>query len=543
MLRSKKAPYVVMILIVILGIVGFSMNSQVMADVHTLSKSQLNKFFHVVQLVKMYYVEDVEWDKAIAGAISGMLSKLDPHSVYIEPKKVERNKESFSGHYEGIGIEFDVIDGYITVISPIAGSPSDRLGLLPGDKIIKINGKSAYGIKRSEVPKKLKGPKGTTVEVTILREGEEEPFDLTIERDVIPIFTVTTHFMADDSTGYIMVNRFASTTTEETEKAIKDLLKQGMKRLILDLRGNPGGYLHEAVKMAGKFIAGHKLIVETRGRDERVHEQFFSDQWRTGPVYSFPLVILIDRGSASASEIVSGAIQDYDRGLIVGYNSFGKGLVQKEFPLSDGSAVRVTTAKYYTPSGRLIQRPYKGKDVEEYYQELGDTTLTSEDSLANRPKYYTQAGRVVYGGGGIMPDIEVPFKSYSKSPKLRNKMMVKRVYFDFANHFAKEHPEYKTDVKTFYQKFKVSDELFEEFKRYCREKDVKFEDEEFDKDREYISVGLKAQLAEQYWGRDAYYYIVRHHDNQFITALNSFDEANRIAILGHGKNDQNGSNN
>ncbi len=532
MLRNKRTSMYFIILILLLGGLGLFLNQTVIANIHDLSKKQIDKFFKVVQLVKYYYVEDVEWDNVLAGAISGMLSKLDPHSVYIEPKKVEANKESFQGHYEGIGIQFDVIDGYITVISPIAGSPSDRLGIRAGDKIVKIDGKSAIGIDRDEVPKKLKGPKGTKVNVTIVREGLDEPLELTIIRDVIPIYTVTTRFMADDSTGYIWVNRFAATTSQETEEAIQELLRKGMKRLILDLRGNPGGYLHEAVKMAGKFLPGHMLVVETRGRNDRVNEQFYTDQWRPGPVYDFPLIILIDRGSASASEIVSGAIQDYDRGLIVGTNSFGKGLVQKEFPLNDGSAVRITTAKYYTPSGRCIQRNYKGKKVTEYYRESADTTWSSEDSLKNRPQFKTRGGRIVYGGGGIRPDVVIPYKSFSKSPKLTNKMFVKRLFFEFATQYGSHHPALKTDLDTYLNNFRISDEILDDFKNYCVEKGVKMDEEAFARDRKFISTRLKAEIARYFWEKDGFYYILLHADNQFRKALNLFDEAKRIAMLG-----------
>lgn len=532
MIRNRKTPILVISLLLLFGSLGIVLNHNVIADVQDLSKKQINKFMRVASLVKYYYVEDVNWDKAIEGAISGMLAKLDPHSVYIEPKASKSNKESFSGHYEGIGIEFDVIGGYITVISPIAGSPSERLGLMAGDKIVKIDGKSAIGIDRDDVPKKLKGPKGTEVVVTIVRNGVEEPFDITIIRDVIPIYTIYTKFMADDSTGYIWINRFAATTTQETKQALKELSQQGMKRLIMDLRGNPGGYLNEAVKLAGFFIPGHQLIVETRGRDDRSDEKFYSDQWRRSAIYDFPLIVMIDRGSASASEIVSGAIQDYDRGLIIGRNSFGKGLVQKEFPLSDGSTVRITTAKYYTPSGRLIQRNYKGKKVQEYYAESADTTWTSEDSLKSRPQFKTRGGRVVYGGGGIHPDIVVPYKSYSKSPKLTNKMSVKRTFFEYAAQIIDSHKELsKYSLQKFNNTFKVSQKMMEGFKSFCKKKEIKVDEEAFEKDNKYISTRIKAEIARHFWERSGFYYVILHNDNQFYSALHSFGEARKIAML------------
>jgi carboxyl-terminal processing protease len=536
MISNKKTSFYVIILVLIFGSIGIILNQNLFADYEDLSRKQVDKILRVIQLVKYYYVEDVEWDVAIEGAISGLLSRLDPHSVYIEPKKVERNKEDFSGQYEGIGIEFDVINGYITVITPIAGSPADLLGLQSGDKIVKIDGKSAIGIERNDVPKKLKGPKGTEVVVTIIREGVRGQFDLTIVRDVIPIYTVTTKFMADDSTGYIWVNRFAATTSSETEEALQALSNQGMRRLILDLRSNPGGYLHEAVKLVGKFIPGHRMVVETRGKNDRVDEKFYSDQWRkNGKTYKFPLIILIDRGSASASEIVAGAIQDYDRGLILGTNSFGKGLVQKEFSLADGSAVRVTTARYYTPSGRLIQRKYKGKNPNEYYTEAVDTSWASEDSLVNRPQYWTKAGRLVYGGGGIRPDVILPYESFSKSAKLVSKMFEKRSFFEFASRYATHHPQIKTTLKRFQNEFKAPESILSEFKQFCLEQGVEIEDPIFDRDVEYISSRLKAEIARHFWEKDGFYYVWLHHDNQFISALNSFNEANRIAMLSESK--------
>jgi carboxyl-terminal processing protease len=532
MINHKKTSFYVLILLLVFGSVGFIINQSLFADYEQFSRKHWDKIRRVVELVNYYYVEDVEWDDAVEGAVVGMLNRLDPHSVYIEPQKVERNKEDFSGKYEGIGIEFEVINGYITVITPIAGSPAEQVGLHSGDRIVKIDGKSAIGIDRDDVPKKLKGPKGTKVNVTIVRDGVDEPFDVIITRDVIPISTVTTKFMADDSTGYVWVNRFAATTSIETEQAIQDLLNEGMKRLILDLRGNPGGYLHEAVKVAGKFLPGHQLIVETRGKNERIDDKFYSDQWQENEKsYTFPLIVMIDKGSASASEIVAGAIQDYDRGLILGTNSFGKGLVQKEFTLNDGSAVRITTAKYFTPSGRLIQRDYKGKNVNDYYAELADTAWVSEDSLENRPQYQTRAGRLVYGGGGIRPDIIIQYESYSKSPKLINQMFSKRLFFEFANKYDTKNKNFKGGFKNFAKEFEVTYLILEEFKSFCIEQGINIDESAFQKDQHYISARIKAEIARHFWDKDGFYYVWLSQDNQFLTALKSFKEAKRIALL------------
>ena len=532
MIKKHRLSTLLILGIVFFSAIGFVLSRNVFADVNSSITSQLNKLYKVIQLAQMYYVEDINWDKTIEGAISGMLEKMDPHSVYIPPKKAKENEESFSGEYEGIGIQFDVINGYLTVIAPIPGSPSDKLGIRAGDRIIKINGKSAIGISRDEVPKKLKGPKGTTVEVTIVREGVEEPFDLTITRDVIPISTITASFLVDDSTGYIWVNRFAAITAKEVEEKLMELEKKNLKRLVLDLRWNSGGYLHEAVKLAGKFIPGHRLIVYTKGRSGRVDEEYFADQFGRRIVRNYPLIVLINRGSASASEIVAGAIQDYDRGLIVGENSFGKGLVQKQFRLQDGSAVRITTAKYYTPSGRCIQRNYKGKKLEEYYSEIPDSTWTTEDSLKNRPLFYTlERHREVYGGGGIQPDFYIKYTTFSKSPKLTNQILRKRLFFDFTTEYCARHPELNTSLREFQRTFEVSSRVLEEFKQYCIEKGIEVNDADFEKDIDYIKLRLKAEIARHFWDNNGYYYVTLNQDHQFLKAMELFDEARKLAML------------
>ncbi len=533
MKRPKRIAAVFIVFIVVLSAVGILFTPKLFADLQGLTRQQIKKFMSVVQLVQIYYVEPVEWDTTIEGAISGMLEKLDPHSVYIPAEKMKEVKENFSAKFEGIGIQFDVIDGYLTVIAPIEGSPSDRLGIRSGDRIIKINGKSAIGITREEVIKKLRGPKGTTVRVTILREGLEEPLEFTIVRDVIPIRTVTTRFMVDDSTGYIKVNRFAATTSQEVEDALVELERNDMKRLILDLRNNPGGYLHEAVKLAGKFIPGHRLIVYTQGRSGRIEDEYYSDQFGRRLVRTYPLIVLIDRGSASASEIVAGAIQDYDRGLIVGTNSFGKGLVQKEFPLNDGSAVRITTAKYYIPSGRCIQRDYKGKSLQEYYSELNDTTAVDTGAAEERPLFYTKGGRSVYGGGGIHPDVVIKesYFTYRMTPGV-SKLFQKRMFFVYAAEYAAYHKELgKMNLPAFQRRFQVDDSMIADFLQYCEKKDLKLKPQELEKDREFIRVQLKAEIAREFWGNDGYYYVVLHWDKQFTAALKLFPRAEKLAHL------------
>jgi carboxyl-terminal processing protease len=504
----------------------------VFADFDGAYDVQLRKLMNVVHLAKLYYVEDVNWDKAVEGAISGMLETMDPHSVYIPEKYVEENKENFTGKYEGIGIRFDIIHGYLTVIAPIAGSPSDQLGILAGDRIIKIDGESSVGLSTDEVYGKLKGPKGTTVDVTISRYGTDREIEYTITRDVIPIATISAKFLADDSTGYILLNRFANTTTTEVEQALTELEKKNMRRLILDLRRNPGGYLHEAVKLAGLFVRDHKLIVYTSGRSGKIEEEYYSDQFGPRKVRDYPLIVLIDKGSASASEIVAGALQDYDRALIVGSTSFGKGLVQKEFNLQDGSAVRITTARYYTPSGRSIQREYKGKKVEEYYSELSDSTLRMADDTSSHPLFYTKnLGRSVYGGGGINPDLEVDYEEFSKPSETTRKLLEKRLIFQFANEYQLSPQFTKKGLREFEASFVVSDDLVNDFRKFCVEKENEIDSKDFQKDVELIKLRLKAEIARKVWGDDGFYFVSLNVDNQYLTALQNFGKAKNFAAL------------
>ncbi len=532
MFRSRNSA-VFVIAIVLCSAVGFVLTHAVFADMRNSAQKQVNKLEDISRLVDRHYVEDINWDEAMEGAINGMLEKLDPHSVYIPAEKVKGNKENFAGKYEGIGIQFDVLDGYITVISPIPGSPAYRLGIIAGDRIVKINGESAIGISSDDVPKKLKGPKGTSVDVMIQRTGVAEELPFTIVRDEVPISTITASFMVDDSTGYIAVNRFAMITAKEVEERLVELEKQNMKRLVLDLRWNSGGYLYEAVKMAGKFISGHKKIVYTKGREGQYSdgaEDYFADQFGRKTPRDCDLVVLINRGSASAAEIVAGAIQDYDRGMIVGENSFGKGLVQKEFMLNDGSAVRITTAKYYTPSGRCIQRDYKGKEVEEYYEEISDSAwAATQDSITDRPLFYTAKGRQVYGGGGIQPDIQIRNAHKSQAPKLVNEILKHRLFFEFANDYATRHPELKSSLASFRKTFRVNRDIMNAFKKLCLRKGVKLENGLFEKDERYLQSRIKGEIARKFWENDGYYYIMLDYDTQFLRALDSFEQARELA--------------
>ncbi len=348
MKMSKYLPYIILGAVLLYGFKSDTARDQF---------QKMKTLTQIIRLVSENYVEDVDMNEILEGAIIGMLDKLDPHSSYISSEQFELINEQFDGEFEGIGIEFNILEGYITVISPIPGTPSDRAGLQTGDKIVRINNKSAYKITQKDVLQKLKGPKGTSVNVTISRPGMDEDFEVTLIRDKIPIVSVLAAFMLDEKTGYIKINKFSKNTTNEINESLSKLENQGMQQLLLDLRNNGGGMMDQAINIVDMFVSSRDTILFTRGKISGSNEVYRAHKNNMDKDY--PVVVLINRGSASASEIVSGAFQDLDRGLVVGETSFGKGLVQRQYPLRDGSAARITIARYYTPSGRLIQRPYQ----------------------------------------------------------------------------------------------------------------------------------------------------------------------------------------
>jgi carboxyl-terminal processing protease len=529
---KKKYQITLLILsILIVTILGLQVKNTLLAtgEVNHKVESQ-KKFLQTLNYISNFYVDDVDWDKSFQAAIEGFLSNLDPHSVYLSRSEVEINEENYTGKYQGIGIQFDIIDGYLTVISPISGSPSDKLGLMAGDKIVKINGETAIGLSTSEVQKKLKGPKETSVDITIVRKGVDEELEFTIIRDEIPINTVFTSFINEDKTGYIFLTRFAKTTEEEIEEALEWLENEGMNKLILDLRWNPGGFLDQAVKVVGKFINGHKRVVYTRGRLSQFNEDYYTDSFGKSSVRNYPLIILINNASASASEIVAGAIQDYDRGLIVGKTSFGKGLVQREFPLYDNSRLRLTISKYYTPSGRLIQRPYENTSIDDYYSANLDSIYDeSHSDSTSQIQYHTSNGRNVFGGGGINPDVKVEYTSASKSQKLTQQLHQNRIFFEVAAEHANRNSYLSDDFKKYLSDFKVSDKLLDKIKKAAKQKDIEFKAKEFNKDLIYIQTRLKAEIARSLWDNSKYYQVIMVYDNQYQKALTLFSEADKIS--------------
>jgi len=484
---------------------------------------RLATFSTVLQMVRDYYVEEVDPAKLVDAAIRGLLLELDPHSSYLDKERFASINEQHQGEYYGIGIQFDILDGWLTVISPIEGSPSYELGLRPGDRIIKINGESARNITTQEVYEKLRGPKGTKVHITVQREGVEQPLEFDIVRDKIPIYSVPYHFMIQPGVGYVRLVRFSKDTGEELEKALDDLEAQGMEKLILDLRNNSGGYLSQAVAVADKFIEGGKIIVYTKGRIPSASEEYYSSDEATHKRY--PLIVMISHGSASASEIVAGAIQDWDRGLIVGETSFGKGLVLRQFKLRDGSALLLTVARYYTPSGRLIQRPY-GRDRHEYYVE-GYRGEAEQDTT--RPVFYTASGRKVYGGGGITPDEKIEYETLSP---FGQRLASQRIPFEFAGEYVTEEGLTAAsfgDFKKFLESFEVTDEILDRFKDFMEEKGFQYAEEEFEDDTDYLRLAIKAEIAGHIWSSKERYWVFMDGDSAVRKAIQFFPEAEELA--------------
>jgi carboxyl-terminal processing protease len=489
-------------------------------------REQLGRFQEVFTLVNRYYVEEPDREEIITGAITGMLSELDPHSVFIPQKNLERVNEQFEAEFEGIGIEFVVLNKILTVVSPIIGGPSEAVGLLPGDQIVKIEGESAYGIKEDEVAKKLRGKKGTQVTITINRPGQSDQFDVTITRDKIPIYSVMASFMLEDGeTGYIYLGRFARTTSKEVEDALRKLEDQGMKQLIFDLRGNSGGYLDQAFEVADRFIPGGQKIVYTQGRQEDSKQEFYSTNRTTHELY--PIVVLISNGSASASEIVSGAIQDLDRGLVLGQTSFGKGLVQNQIPLRGGGALRLTVARYYTPSGRLIQRPYEDGTLVDYYQDAYDDSAAVHKPDSTK-QFQTLAGRTVYGGGGITPDSILVAERITR---FTNSLRMKRIFFEFGSNWASDHRTTYTSFEKFKNDFVVDEKMVANLKAIIEKHEIDFSQEAYDKDKDYIHMLMKAEVARHLWDSEHYYMVRIKGDDEVAQAVQLMPEAERIKNL------------
>lgn len=494
----------------------------------------INRFHEVWQLIGERYVESPDLNSLSEEAIKAMLNKLDPHSLYIAARDVQRANENLQGNFEGVGISFQILSDTIVIVDIIKGGPSEKTGLSKGDKITAIDGKPAVGdsVNNTFVSNHLRGEKGSTVNITVLHlNGTSETF--AVVRDRVPIRSVENYFMVNDTIGYISLSRFARTSASEVHQAIDVLRRQGMKALLLDLRGNTGGYLDIATSLANEFLPANNLIVYTEGRAQK--RQNFKTNGR-GSFRSGKLVVMIDENSASASEILSGCIQDHDRGTIVGRRSFGKGLVQKVFNLKDGSQVRLTTARYYTPSGRCIQKPYdKGSDAyrNDISQRYSHGELVSADSIHidSTLVYHTDKGRAVYGGGGIVPDRFVPMDTTHLTDyylQLRKKGVISDFPLIWVN--KHRHEFSNTTFEDFLARYD-SYNLDAAMEEYAKSKEIEhdMEKEAAEPQRTahtaaYQHEILKAQVAKFLYGSEYYYRVMRHVDNTYKAALEEFSK-------------------
>ena len=481
----------------------------------------------VISLIEAYYVEEVNQEKMVEQAIINVLKELDPHSTYISEKEVKNMNEPLIGNFEGIGIQFNVLYDTILVISPVPGGPSEKVGIRAGDRIVKIDGENVAGISitTTKVKDRLLGEKGTIVNVSVKRKGVVKLIEFTITRDKIPIHSLDAAYMADDEVGYIKLNRFSFTTMKEFHKAVDSLLDLNMKKLILDLRGNGGGYLETAVELVDEFLPEGKMIVNMEG-NHVPKKSFFSHSG--GRLLDNQVVVIIDEGSASASEIVAGALQDWDRGVVIGRRSFGKGLVQRPFNLPDGSLVRLTIAKYYTPSGRLIQKPYDD-GFEEYAKDLvtrynnGEFIYADSIHFPDSLKYTTLLNkRVVYGGGGIMPDVFIPIDTTGNTGYFNNllrKGVITSFTLDYVDRNRDKMNRMYSSFNEFRDQFKINNSMLENLLVAAEDEKIEKNETEFKQSKEQIKIILKALIARDIWDMSEYYEIVNEKNKEFNKAI------------------------
>ena len=499
------------------------------------------------------YVDTVNENKLVESAIIEMLAQLDPHSTYSDAEEVKKMNEPLQGNFEGIGVQFQMIEDTLLIVQPVSNGPSEKVGILAGDRIIAVNDTAIAGVKMSteEIMGRLRGPKDSKVNLTIIRRGVKEPLLFNVKRDKIPILSLDAAYMIQPKTGYIRINRFGATTAEEFLKALKELQKKGMKDLILDLQGNGGGYLNAAIDLANEFLGQKELIVYTEGRSAQRSEFFAKGN---GNFRNGRLVVLVDEYSASASEIVTGAIQDWDRGVVVGRRSFGKGLVQRPIDLPDGSMIRLTIARYYTPAGRCIQKPYdsninekpgKGKSsessIDKYNQDLIDRynhgEMVSADSIHFPDSLKCQTkklGRTVYGGGGIMPDYFVPVDTTLYTDYHRN-LVAKGVVIKTTMNFIENNrkallDKYKTFEK-FNEKFEIDDQILN-FPREAADKEkIEFNEEQYNKALPLIKAQLKALIARDLWDMNEYFQVMNATNKSVERALELLNDKEYEKIL------------
>jgi carboxyl-terminal processing protease len=499
-------------------------------------QNESSKINDIINYIDDSYVDTVNNRFLVETAIRSMLEKLDPHSTYIPAEQVRAYNEPLQGEFDGIGIEFHIQNDTIMVVAAVSGGPSEQLGIQSGDRIVKVDAKNVagIGIRNEDVLKLLRGKSGTKVSVSVFRQGFDGLLDFSITRDKIPLTSVDAGYMINDEIGYIRIGQFAATTSEEYLNKFLTLKEKGMRKLILDLRDNPGGYLNTAIKIADEFLPDKKLVVYTKGK-ARPEEKYFATQ--RGFFEEGDVVVLIDEGSASASEIVAGALQDWDRATIVGRRSFGKGLVQEQSSLPDGSAIRLTIARYYTPTGRSIQRPYdEGYDnyMRDYADRVAHGELESADSIhfADSLKYTTPGGKTVYGGGGIMPDVFVPLDT-SYLSQFYIEVVSKGILSQFAYDYVDKNRTLLAtfdNFKEFDSKFSVSEHLFADFVKYAVRQNVVTDEKAIRRSAEKIKVNLKALIARQFWKSDGYYPVINSADAVIKKAIDILSGTKSVTI-------------
>jgi carboxyl-terminal processing protease len=503
----KRMQPLIYAILLVMGIYIGSMNngSQIAVD------SKLN---NVLQMINNHYVDSVNYTTFENNTINSTLRELDPHSSYISIKDFKAVEEDMQGSFSGIGVEFNIIEDSIVVVSPISGGPSEKLGIQSGDRIISVEEEdvASTGVKNEDVIKLLRGEKGSAVNIIIKRRGQDELIAFTIIRDDIPLYSVDAGIMLTNDIAYIKINRFAATTYNEMMEKANKLTKKGMRKLILDFRGNPGGYLYIANQICDEFLKAGELIVFTEGRNRSKKETFAT---KNGLLENIKVIALINEGSASASEIVSGALQDNDRGLVIGRRSFGKGLVQEQITLNDGSVMRLTTQRYYTPSGRCIQKDYGG-NTKDYYLEQ----YTRKDTLthhSNSLKYTTKKGRIVYGGGGITPDIIIKRDTtlnYLQINKIMSKGWINKFCFEKSEDLRKQ------NISNYNQIDMAN--MYANFTQYLKQKNSKFELKLGAAEFKYLENLLLGGIARNLWGNDTYYQVLSLEDEYIQRAINEF---------------------
>ena len=483
-----------------------------------------NKLDQILKLVENRYVDSVDTEDLTDKTIAELLTQLDPYSAYIPAANYEEANQPLEGNFEGIGIEFYKLNDTILVVSALSGGPSEQVGLRGGDKIVTVDSVLVAGqnLSNEAIIKKLRGKKGSKVRVGIKRNGQKELMSFTITRDRIPIYSVDIAYLVAPAVGYIKINKFSATTAEEFRQAFVKLSSSTpLKGLVLDLRGNPGGYLDAAIRLADEFLPDGKLITYTEGRTQprRDFSSSSSGLFETGK-----LVVLIDEGSASASEIVSGAIQDWDRGEVIGRRSFGKGLVQEQFDMRDGSAVRLTVSRYYTPSGRSIQKPYEsGKSSDDFLERLERGELFSADSIHQNDslQFRTASGRLVFGGGGIMPDVFVPADSNKFSDyfnAINNTGTLIQFSYVYADQQREQLERFKT-AEAFVKGFQVDAALVQALIAYAKSEGIENKGEAYKKDLDTIRLYLKANIGRQLFSNEAFFPVIQQRDKTLIKAL------------------------